>query len=880
MIKTYKMSDGKNHDRFRALGGFFNNKSIAMTDDDMASYPLNTKIIPDARTTIDITFWIIPGLKGDKTFSAARYIFGSKNIKGDSDSGSLYLYKKSTNFELHCAGKIYSFSDTQIKTTGSRFRFTLEDDSVTFSNLTSGYSRGSIVDTTPFGTTPAIRPIVLFGFNRGGTITDGTNTASGGIVAIEECKISGYDSEGNFLDYHFIPASSYNKGYELGPIYYGFYDVNNITHVGAFHNADLQGNSSGHFIVTTAGTRGTLPPDPETEKSFKSNRRLGEINVYGLPNEKYATKDVILQDVDFTFTSIPEMKKGTYQPYIVVEAIPVPGYVFDHFEIHERYFSEKTDSQATINDTLIIDRNNPAAIRLRTVESGNDIIEIEPYINVYYKPAISEIHDFGKCFIKPGSVTENGIELKCELEVVSAEINEDMLQQTSSTILVKDLPNTVVPGDIVLLYSSSKRVYQGVIKTIVTGDETSLFNNRYLNDQINLFTLECREMQSIFDVDFLFHATGSIPDGIDSTTNLNMSHTIIQKAIDSIYFERLAAGQLSDNWKSGSKESDRSGYKAYDLATFNKFKAFNNGYFVLTHNEEYIYTVDLKTGEETYTMERPELVWTNLYSSNLPGENPMYEAGGLLSPQNVDKHDSAEVKNFEDFIFTYSGRDNIYVKFDIRPDSSMDGHPYRCYTYRPNLNTLHLNSFDEDIQNVTVNDDDFDECSVLVCYDSTGKTIRAVYAKQKVVISTEPLKYADQDRIVMIMKNGKRLVGTNKLYDYIPSDKYGVKIEVSDDALKTLKNKNMSETDENCEITLNIIFDSGRYRLDDLVLGRDANLYFRDKVYRSVLTAYKFSIDTDGIIHSAEVTLGKARSSLTGKINLGRLNSSVTYATE
>lgn len=106
--------------------------------------------------------------------------------------------------------------------------------------------------------------------------------------------------------------------------------------------------------------------------------------------------------------------------------------------------------------------------------------------------------------------------------------------------------------------------------------------------------------------------------------------------------------------------------------------------------------------------------------------------------------------------------------------------------------------------------------------------------------------------------------------NYIAYNECVPKIIWSDDSLQTLVEGNLVNGIYNHKITFDVDLSEKMFRLEDFDIGRRVNFYYKDKMFNSVITGREFtSNESHDRINSVHLTLGKVRSKLTEKMNLG-----------
>ena len=220
-----------------------------------------------------------------------------------------------------------------------------------------------------------------------------------------------------------------------------------------------------------------------------------------------------------------------------------------------------------------------------------------------------------------------------------------------------------------------------------------------------------------------------------------------------------------------------------------------------------------------------------------------------------------EVKNLEDYYFDLFEQFAVYLKpaMFLAPRSTLyyeKGDKRLMQLQVKNTKeyeTLVISDNIEAITNVTV---DLSEVSttMLQIFNSTGKTFRGVYGMTKDGVIEENPE-----------------TGSTIPQKFIARDTYKMKLVRSDDKINTIVEQNLSGALYNHKISFNVDLTYDIYRLDDFQIGRKVDFYYKNKLYKSDVTAVEFSLDSDMTsIVSAKITLGNVRNKLTTKLNIGK----------
>lgn len=93
---------------------------------------------------------------------------------------------------------------------------------------------------------------------------------------------------------------------------------------------------------------------------------------------------------------------------------------------------------------------------------------------------------------------------------------------------------------------------------------------------------------------------------------------------------------------------------------------------------------------------------------------------------------------------------------------------------------------------------------------------------------------------------------------------------MSDDSVKTVLKQNLNNARLGHKITFDLMLDGELYRFDSLSVGQPVKFYYRNKMYKSIVTGLKFDIDGHDVVGKVQVTLGNVRQTLTAKFLLNK----------
>ena len=309
--------------------------------------------------------------------------------------------------------------------------------------------------------------------------------------------------------------------------------------------------------------------------------------------------------------------------------------------------------------------------------------------------------------------------------------------------------------------------------------------------------LTCREPLSIFDNEFLFRVSSASGDN-----NINLTKYVV----DYVFYHYMTYA------KYGTDKSNT------DATLFRRrmFEAFK---FIYKRN--------------------PSIANLLPFEKTLP----------LISP--------IEVRNLKEYLADITNNFYVYAKMDLIKEyatpSDEDGVYYAAI--RPYLSSelpkLRLSVNVDAISNVSIVVED-PEYTILVIYNSTGTTFRAMYVVWGDAV--EQVKDADWEQQTSIQAYSN----------------YKVKIEMTDDTdVTSLVNELLSSGQYNHRITFTLDLHNNFYDIRTFEIGQKIGFYDGSKYYDSIITGKKFNIDmNDDTIKSVDITLGKVRQTLTSKIIL------------
>lgn len=223
---------------------------------------------------------------------------------------------------------------------------------------------------------------------------------------------------------------------------------------------------------------------------------------------------------------------------------------------------------------------------------------------------------------------------------------------------------------------------------------------------------------------------------------------------------------------------------------------------------------------------------------------------------------SPGVTNLEDYFLDTFGNSGVYPKAELKKitrTSSGVTYEYHRMNLEPisieDRELLVLSDNDENMKDISISSDS-ENPTVLIVYNSAGTAIRAVYS-----ISTNGTVYP---------KSVEGAAGYHLTSFDIAYSDYNVKIIMSNDDLYGIVKENLAQGRFNNGITFTEHYLNG-YDFDKIKILQPVEFHYRDKVYNSVVTGWKFNIDAiSNKVTSVNYILGSVRTNLTSKINIKR----------
>ena len=198
--------------------------------------------------------------------------------------------------------------------------------------------------------------------------------------------------------------------------------------------------------------------------------------------------------------------------------------------------------------------------------------------------------------------------------------------------------------------------------------------------------------------------------------------------------------------------------------------------------------------------------------------------------------ESTEVKNFEEFLFDMFNQFGITtdIQFVLRNPQIVISCNYDTSEITLS-NNIEMSDLNIDVEYTNTN--------LLYVYNASGTSFRG-----------------------LLKLDG---VDTNRMPGTIPAKEQMI---MSDEALNNLKLQYIDVYNYNHKIDLQLKYPNKFYSYDELKEGQRVKFYVGNELYESIITALSYNIsDRTSEIREVKYTLGKARSSLTYKLNLGKI---------
>lgn len=450
-----------------------------------------------------------------------------------------------------------------------------------------------------------------------------------------------------------------------------------------------------------------------------------------------------------------------------IKAVANEGYVFSNW----------TDANGNVIST---NRELSISITVDQTFTANfvkedDRVQKNPFKLLGLKYGVGAINSAGD---------PNGRDSDLYALIESFSIQEDALTRTTSTIVCREVPsNYQIDMPVIVFDDRGHILWIGLIKAI----------------QEN--TLECRELLSLTDQDFVFTPTTSV--GGFNLTNFVLLYAAF-----------------------------------YYTSDFDVYSTSNKSIFGTAMG-------NAANKRKTAT----------LFGGAIRRQNPFLYSREKNVFVTLPATSETEVGNLEDWFIELFNQFGVAVETSLEESSSVT-YPEKGVKHLVSLTLTNPLIYDdliigdnvECISNVSVINE-VQETTVLMIYNSAGSTLRGIYG-----MKTDGTIEQMEDSIM----------------NFIGYTDCKTKVLLSDDKINTLVAQNLTNSLFNHKITFDIDLKNRFYELDDFKMGRRVNFYYGNKLYKSIVTGKEYSAE-DGQIKTAKITLGNVRTSLTTKLNLGKV---------
>lgn len=203
-----------------------------------------------------------------------------------------------------------------------------------------------------------------------------------------------------------------------------------------------------------------------------------------------------------------------------------------------------------------------------------------------------------------------------------------------------------------------------------------------------------------------------------------------------------------------------------------------------------------------------------------------------------------ETKNFEDYILGLF--DDFGIYFDLFEGTKKL--TFVSFYYKLD-DAIAVSNNSEAVSDVQITDES-QEANTLMVYNAAGTTLRGIYG---------------------VKTDGTIGEVVSPYTDFVGYTNYKAKVVTTDDNILNVLSQNLSNSGLNHKVTFNVRF-GGMFNVDDFYVGRPINFYVGDRLFQSVITSVSFSIlENREDVLEANITIGKVRTNLTSKINLGKV---------
>ena len=212
------------------------------------------------------------------------------------------------------------------------------------------------------------------------------------------------------------------------------------------------------------------------------------------------------------------------------------------------------------------------------------------------------------------------------------------------------------------------------------------------------------------------------------------------------------------------------------------------------------------------------------------------------------------ISNAEDYLFEIMSQFGLGIYEQILDTQSWQR--ITIYVENPlKYRKLVLGDNNDFISNINVTSE-LQECNNLVIFNEAGTSARGTYGMRN-------------DGSVLKVPGG---LGNADNPNFLGWQNCKAKVVMSDDKINTLIAQYLTNSFYNHKITFDIELNNKMVWLDDFKMGRRVDFHIGDKLYHSIVTGRSYSLkENEKEIKRATITLGNVRTSLTSKLNLGKV---------
>lgn len=389
-------------------------------------------------------------------------------------------------------------------------------------------------------------------------------------------------------------------------------------------------------------------------------------------------------------------------------------------------------------------------------------------------------------------------------EVLKANITEDLLQKSTSTIECDVDLSVAEEGDIIGIYDGKGNVvYNGIVEKV---DEKTITTN---------------QMANLFAGDYYAMAETSA-----EKTYLGLYNPITVLRRD---LAHIINGYRTSKFTVSSNTEVLS-FMPIDSNTHDN----NSGIMVWL--------------SQTSAADVPEIPYRT-QNAVIDGEQMVYEMYsqyGIITTFKMPYNKWNVIQNpnaNRGVVFVFLPELGCYREsFGIR---TYDIDPYPVISFGDN------SEFITDVNVLT----EVEDSNLLYILNSGGTTYRALYTV-----------YTDGSYVKLPDDKGTIIAYDNSRYNPVRA-----KFVNSDETLAKVVSANLKANQYNHKINLSVIFDNNFYKWSDFKLGQRLNFYVGSRLYNSVLTGWKYTLEKGKEITRIDFVCGKVRSDLTSKLNLGKV---------